>query len=100
MVMKKKINDEIKGLQKITPKGSFESTTRLKYMITSINGKSDVNSIREYVDKHRLATESRELRNYYNEIQPDVILKYYPEDIEEGVNVEIGLNFFWPDFRV
>ena len=35
----KKIESEIKGLQKITPKGSFDSTTRLKYMITSVNGK-------------------------------------------------------------
>ena len=96
----KKIEAEVKGLQKITPKGSFESTTRLKYMITSINGKSDSASIREYVDKVMLAPEARELRNYYNTIQPDVILKYYPEDIEEGVNIEIGLNFFWPDFGV
>ena len=41
----KSIDAEIKGLQKIDPNGSFENTTRLKHMITSINGKADVGSL-------------------------------------------------------
>lgn len=96
----KKIDKEVAGLLKISPQGSFDSTTRLKYMITSINGKSDQASIREFVDKHMLAPEARALRQYYNSVQPGIELKYYPTDTSEGINVPIGINFFWPDFGI
>jgi hypothetical protein len=33
-----KIEQEIKGLQKINPEVSTSLTTRMKYMITSVNG--------------------------------------------------------------
>lgn len=94
----KKIDAEVKGLLKITPKGSFESSTRLKYIITGINGKRDTKIIREFVDKEMLASEARALRKYINEMQPGIDLKYYPEDTEEGINIPIGITFLWPDF--
>lgn len=93
----KSIETEIKGLQKLNPQGSFDSTTRLKHMITSVNGKADTASIRDFVDNYLLAPDARALREYYNKVQPDVILKFYPEDAEGGVDVPIGLTFFWPD---
>lgn len=96
----KKITEEIKGLSKINPNGSYNSSTRLKYIITSVNGKSEIKDIREFVDKQLLAPDARALRNYYSEIQPGVEMKYYLEDIEESINVPISLNFFWPDFGV
>ena len=96
----KKIDAEIKGLTKINPNGSFDVTTRLKYMITSINGDRDQKNIRDFVDNFLLAAEARALREYYNKVQPDVDLKYIPEDesyVGEGITVPISLNFFWPD---
>jgi hypothetical protein len=93
----KAIEGEIKGLQKITPQGSFEATTRLKYIITSVNGKADTASIREFVDKYLLAPDARALREYYNKIQPDVKMTFTPDDSEEAINIPIGLDFFWPD---
>ncbi len=91
---------EIKGLQKIDPNGSFENTTRLKHMITSINGKADAVTIRDFVDNYLLAPDSRALKKYYNEISPDIDTVVTLEKdgyVQEGVNIPIGINFFWPD---
>ena len=96
----KKIDAEIKGLIKLNPQGSYDSTTRLKYMITSVNGKTDEASIREFVDKLLLAPDARSLREYYTKVQPDVDMKFTPEDSEEAITFPIGLNFLWPDSRI
>ena len=64
----KDIENEIKGLKKLYPQNSFDSTTRLKYMITSINGKVDEASIRKFVDELLLAPDARALREYYAKI--------------------------------
>jgi hypothetical protein len=96
----KKIEAEIKGLQKIHPNNSYDVTTRLKYMITSINGDRDQKSIRDFVDNYLLAPDARALREYYSKIQPDIELKFIPENenyVGEGIAIPISLNFFWPD---
>ena len=96
----KKIEAEIKGLTKVNPNGSFDVTTRLKYMVTSVNGDRDQKSIRDFIDKYMLAPDARALREYYAKVQPDIEMKYFPEDENytgEGIAVPISLNFFWPD---
>lgn len=92
----KKIDAEIKGLLKISPKGSFDRTTRLKHIITSVNGERDQKVVRDFVDNYLIAKDSRALRNYYEKISPDVELKHYSDDAEESIDIPIGLNFFWP----
>ena len=95
----KKIEAEIRGLLKVNPQGSFEATTRLKYIITSVNGKRDITEIRQFVDGgYLLAKDARALREEYGRVQPGVELMFYPEGVEEGIPFKIGLNFFWPDF--
>jgi len=99
----KKIEAEIKGLQKVNPNGSFDITTRFKYMITSINGDRDIKSIRDFIDNAFLAPDARALRDYYNKVQPDIDLTFKPDDENytgEGIAVPISLNFFWPDAGV
>jgi hypothetical protein len=96
----KKIEAEIKGLQKVNPNGSYDITTRLKHMVTAINGDSKTESIREFVDTYLLAPDARALREYYNKIQPDVDMKFIPDDENytgEGIVIPVSLNFFWPD---
>ena len=69
-------------------------------MITSINGKVDEASIRKFVDELLLAPDARALREYYAKVQPDIDMKFIPEDESytgEGINIPISLNFFWPD---
>ena len=98
-----KIEAEIKGLQKVNPNSSTDLTTRLKHMITSINGDRDVKSIRGFVDNALLAPDARALRKYYVTISPDVNMKFIPQDedyVGEGIDIPISLNFFWPDSGV
>jgi hypothetical protein len=96
----KAIDAELKGLQKVDPNGSFEGTTRLKHMITSINGKADQASIRDFVDNLLLAPDSRAFKKYYNEISPDIDTEITIDKdgyVQEGVVIPININFFWPD---
>ena len=97
------IDREIEGLKKIHKGTSPESTTRLKRMITSVNGVRETKDIREFVDNYLLAKDARALRAEYQRINPDVIMKATVRnqaDGEEDVDIPIGLNFFWPDSGV
>ena len=91
------INRELEGLKKINKDSSPELSTRLKYLITSINGEKEKKDIREFVDNYLLAQDSRALREYVKEIQPDVDLTFFPDGDSDRVNIPIGLSFFWPD---
>jgi hypothetical protein len=93
----KKIDAELEGLKKIKKDSSPELSTRLKYIITSVNGDSTVKTIRDFVDNQLLAMDSRALREYIKKVQPDVDLTFFPDGNEKAVNIPIGLNFFWPD---
>ena len=98
-----KIDAEIKGLQKVNPNSSTDLTTRMKYIITSINGDRDQKNIRDFIDTYLLAPDARALRQYYNQISPDIDMKYIPSNenyVGEGIDIPIGLNFFWPDAGV
>jgi len=92
---------EITGLKKVNKEASPELSTRLKYMITAVNGNGDTKTIREFVDNQFLARDSREFRKHVETINPDVDLTFYPEGgPEEGVNIPIGVTFLWPDATV
>ena len=96
----KAIANETKGLRKINKNASKELSTRMKYMITSINGDSEKSTIREFVDNQLLARDARALRNYIVKIQPDVDLHFDYEDKNGDfikVPIPVNLNFFWPD---
>ena len=95
----RKIDQEVKGLKKINKEASPELTTRLKYLITSINGDRDIKTIREFVDTAFLARDARAFREYLNQIQPDVDLTFFPSSRTEPTNIPIGINFFWPDAK-
>jgi hypothetical protein len=96
----KAIEREIEGLKKIKKDSSPEISTRLKYMITSVDGDREKKTIRDYVDNMLLARDSRVLREQVKKVSPDVELKYVGEGAEEGINIPINLNFFWPDSGV
>jgi hypothetical protein len=71
-------------------------------MILSVNGDDSRKTIRDFVDNHFLARDSRALREHIKEIQPDMDLTFdfYPEngdDTQENVKIPIGVTFFWPD---
>jgi hypothetical protein len=91
------ISRELEGLKKINKDNSPELSTRLKHIITSIEGNRERKDIREFVDIALLAKDSRALREYIREIQPDVDLTFFPDGSENRVSLPIGISFFWPD---
>jgi len=92
-----KIEKELQGLKKIKKDNSPSLTTRLKYMITSINGDRETKTIREFVDTAFLARDARAFREYVQKIQPDVDLTFFPSNSEGPVSIPIGISFLWPD---
>jgi hypothetical protein len=93
-----KIQAELDGLKKINKNNLPELSTRLKYMITSVNGDRETKTIREFVDTYLLARDARALRKHIAETQPDVDLTFFPDGTDERVDIPIGVRFFWPDF--
>ena len=91
------INKELEGLKKINPNASPELSTRLKYIITSVEGRREEKDIRDFVDNGLLARDSRELRAYIKDVQPDVDLTFFPTGTSTRVNIPIGTSFFWPE---
>ena len=92
-----KLQNELEGLKKLNPNVTPELSTRLKYIITSVNGDRETKTIREFVDKYLLARDSRELRNHIKETQPDIDLTFTTEN-GSITDIPVSIRFFWPDF--
>jgi hypothetical protein len=92
-----KVQAELDGLKKINKNLVPEMSTRLKYIVTSINGNRDNRYIREFVDNSFLARDSKALRDHIKNVQPDIDLTFFPTDSENRVGIPIGINFFYPE---
>jgi hypothetical protein len=90
------ITSELEGLKKINPDASPELSTRLKYMILSVDSETERKSVRDFVDNYFLAIDSRAFRDHIRQTQPDVDLVHTLDNGEE-VSIPIGIGFFWPD---
>ena len=66
-------------------------------MITSVGGNRETKDIRQFIDNQLLARDSRALREYIKEVQPDVDLTFFPDGSDTKVSIPVGLSFFWPD---
>jgi hypothetical protein len=94
------IESELKGLKKLYPDKSFDVTTRLKHLIVSVEGKRERKDIREFVDTYLTAQDSRALRDYYSKVMPDIDTTITIDKdgyVQEGVDIPIGISFFWPN---
>ncbi len=92
----KKLEKEIEGIKRIKKDSNPSLSTRLKYIITSVNGDTERKAINEFVDGYLLAKDSKALRDHIKETQPDVDLNVIIDSGQE-VRIPIGLGFFWPD---
>lgn len=96
------IDQEIKGLKKANL--SADVTTRLKHCIVAINGDREKKTIRDFVDNYLLAVDAKALREYMKKISPDLDLTFtfVASDgyTQEGVEIPIGISFFYPSFGV
>ncbi len=96
----KAIDREVIGLQKIDKKSDAGSSTRLKHMITSVNGLTEKKDIRNFVDNYLLAKDARALRKKYIEVSPDINMVTTVDTVDGGqedIEVPVTLKFFWPD---
>ena len=77
---------------------SSDITTRLRYTITEVDGDNKPETINSF-SQNMLARDSVALRNYIQEISPDIDLTSEIEIGGETVSVSIPLTvgFFWPN---
>lgn len=96
------IEDELKGLKKANL--SAEVTTRLKQAIIAINGNREKKDVRDFVDNYLLAQDARALRDYMKIVSPDLdtTFTFIGSDgyTQEGVEIPLGLSFFYPNTGV
>ena len=93
----KLIDTELKSSQKINKDFSPELTTRLRHVITSVDGDVTPSVINAF-SQNILARDSLSLRQEISRVTPDIELK---QDIEIGgdvveVNIPLTTEFFWP----
>ena len=94
---------ELTGIRKINKENTSEITTRLKYLITSVNGDTEKQVIRKFVDEELLAVDSRALREYIRDNTPDIDMRFdfkCPNcEFERRMDVPVGASFLWPDIE-
>ena len=97
----KKIDADIKSLQRLN-KGALgaELTTRYRYMIISVNGKTDTSAITNFINNQFLTRDTKAFREYIKKIQPDIKMEFEYEDPKTGEmevrSIPMGVGFFWP----
>jgi len=96
----KKIDADIKALQRLNKGTSAELTTRYRYMILSVNGKTDTGSITSFINNQFLTRDTRAFRESVKKLQPDVVMEFEYEDPTTGEMevrpIPMGVGFFWP----
>jgi|TARA_R110000822_G_scaffold37717_2_gene105399 hypothetical protein len=97
------ISKEIQSLERLYKgKGekTFDVTTRLKYMIQSVDGNEDRGFITKWIQNSFLALDTKAFRKYVKELSPDMDLTFnFISDItgeEEALDIPFGINFFYP----
>ena len=96
-----KISENLKDYEKLTKITGIDRTltTRLKYIIQSVDGNKDQKLIDKFVDDEFLALDAKAFRVYRESIEPDIILKYDYVSQTGGnhkVDIPLGVEFFWP----
>ena len=97
----KNIRAEVEALKKVNKTiGDSEGSTRLKYIITSVNGNRDKALVRQFAE----AMVIRDVRAFRKEIQrvsPDINTELSIECDSCGnintVRLPFGVTFFWPE---
>jgi len=99
--VKHQVEELNKANRKLKDETSRELTTRLKTMILSVDSDTDPKSISHFVDNELFAVDSKALRNYINEVVPDIDLNWEFISEETGERREMILpmdaSFFWPN---
>jgi hypothetical protein len=99
----KSIDAELEQIKKINKENTAELTTRLKYLLTSVDNNSDRTVIRKFVEEKLSARDSLALRKHMKEHNPDVDMTFDFKcsdcNQERRVDVPINAGFLWLDFN-
>lgn len=99
----KSIDAELEQIKKINRENTAELTTRLKYLLTSVDNNSDRTVIRKFVEEKLSARDSLALRKHMKEHNPDVDMTFDFKcsdcNQERRVDVPINAGFLWLDFN-
>jgi hypothetical protein len=96
------IDNELKAVKKFTKNKNetAEVTTRLKYVIKSIDGEEDRAKIKSFVDRELLARDSLAFREFIKGNTPDLDMTFNFESedtgYEERMTIPLGVDFFYP----
>lgn len=97
------IEKEVAALKKFNKSVEGDTTTRLQYMITSVNGNTDKKIVRQFAEA-MIIRDLRALREEIKRVSPDVnfeVTAICPScENEVKVRMPMGVNFFWPDLGV
>ena len=91
------ISEELNAIKKLGTQVLPELTTRLRHIITSVDGNDEKSTINSFVN-NMLSKDSLSLRQEINKVTPDIDLSQEIEIEGETVKVDIPMtvNFFWP----
>lgn len=97
------IEKEVTALKKFNKSIEGDTTVRLNYMITAVNGNTDKKVIRQFSEA-MIIRDLRALREEIKRVSPDVnfeVTAICPScENEVKVRMPMGVNFFWPDLGV
>ncbi|HOT88601.1 MAG TPA: hypothetical protein PLC59_07670 [Bacteroidales bacterium] len=98
------IEQELKGMEKISKDVRREITTRLGHVITAIDGDTNRASIRKFVNEELVSKDSLALRTYLRENMPDIDTSFDFQCVNCGLErkeeTPLGVSFFWPNSGV
>ena len=92
------IGEELDRIRKLGTQVIPELTTRLRYLITSVDGNDERATINSFVE-NMLSKDSLSFRQEITKVTPDIDLSQEIDIEGETVKVVIPMtvNFFWPD---
>lgn len=94
------IDTELKSLEKFSKNSSTSITTRLKYILTSVDGKADKGFIKSFVDNELSSKDSLELRTIVRNSMPDFNSDFEficsSCDHSEKMATPLNVSFLWP----
>ena len=96
------VDSELKAMKKMQTQYTPDLSTRMKKMITSVDGDRTLGRINKLVDSEIVAGDSLALRRYVNSIQPGVNMEFGFKctnqecAFEDTLAVPLTVEFFWP----
>ena len=97
-----KVKADVKSQLKMTKASGIdrEFSTRMKYLITSVDGNDDKQYINNFVDNELFAQDSRFIRDQIKQKTPDMDMSFvFTSNItgeSQVMDIPMDVSFFWP----